>query len=831
MHFAKRNKKISRIISAGLIFCLAFSLILPKEAFAGRSRAGGGKVAKFSAGDFALSVGVILGSMAIGSAVNAGVSNLSQEAAKAPSFLSAATNSLTKSFEFSNMASNFGTFAATSQIGKAVGMAGSYYGWSPSNTYLISGIATGAVGGFLNPGIALAGGGSMAKGALVGGLTGLASSGALVAIDGGKINQGKEPGIGAQIAGMTAGVAAGNFSRQLANLDPANKKAVAIMGREELDESAVLADYYGYEPPSQYSRVTAVGPSGIKEMPISESMAKGYAGPDYEWNSLSRKYVAAIQKDAPLTTGRLAQAAFVKTADMWPQLAARSLSIAVSSSGWAKENKSLASLATSAIEGLSGPLFNNLAEYYALRPSMYIGEEGMVKKIGHIERMASAAASANLGALGRDTSVTLAPYKGKKLDEKTQKLYEEKLDKDFAKQKIIFNDMTLDKILADTRSQLDKYVGKDSQKENEAQPHYKRLEELETQLKKEYSPELVRNIKMSYASAILSTRVKNYMLEGKTMDEIFREMGVSRASLLFNSTAKDIKYGLVEGAISGGAQALFSNLANNNSALSVAATGYGVTLVSGALRGVLWNKNWEESRQNKELVWMDRWNLYAPQYHTGDDWWERKINESTYRMQKDEFERFADVSKLKLVKAKKDTSSDKEDVFGYELKFKDKPPDLQTAVLASVAQSNYEFLSRSLAFERPRTKPENIDSLTALDYFRRLHSYGMSANTPGWLGRGFTSGMINAGSQAISNNILTSMAAVKPVAELFNIQRQRLVFTDGEFKGINPNPLIIQNLDYKPLGLETKFYLPWPNESYRARSVTDRSFLRDSNGK
>ena len=73
MYLITRNKNIGRLISAGLIFCLAFSLILPKEVFAGRSRAGGGTLKSYDAGDFALTVGMSLGSFVVGSAIGSAI--------------------------------------------------------------------------------------------------------------------------------------------------------------------------------------------------------------------------------------------------------------------------------------------------------------------------------------------------------------------------------------------------------------------------------------------------------------------------------------------------------------------------------------------------------------------------------------------------------------------------------------------------------------------------------------------------------------------------------------------------------------------------------------
>jgi hypothetical protein len=68
------------------------------------------------------------------------------------------------------------------------------------------------------------------------------------------------------------------------------------------------------------------------------------------------------------------------------------------------------------------------------------------------------------------------------------------------------------------------------------------------------------------------------------------------------------------------------------------------------------------------------------------------------------------------------------------------------------------------------------------------------------------------------------MAAYKPTADFFSIQRERLVTTNSP-----ANPVTIQSLDYKPwaMSAETKFYLPFPSNAYRVKSTTGESFVRD----
>lgn len=111
------------------------------------------------------------------------------------------------------MVMGYNTFVVTSQAGRAITMMGAYYKWDPSVTYLASSVGTSAVAGFFNPSASL--GSALTdqlsfvsglQGAGVGALDGLARAGVIIAIDGNKISNGKSPGVGAQIAGMAAGV-------------------------------------------------------------------------------------------------------------------------------------------------------------------------------------------------------------------------------------------------------------------------------------------------------------------------------------------------------------------------------------------------------------------------------------------------------------------------------------------------------------------------------------------------------------------------------------------------------------------------------------------------
>lgn len=222
-----------RIIAVILIFSFMVSFVMPSDALAARSRAGGGDIPRFNFSDFAATAGIGLGtaivSMSIGSALGAAWSGIKgglDASTIAANMGSALTNSFRSLPAFTTtMIGGYNTFMAGTQVVRAVGATGVYYDWNPCTTHIVSAVASGITGGILNPAAALGSAFNSAlpantfttilEGGVIGGLGGFASSGTEVLIDRGRISKGLTPGVGAQIAGYTAGFFATNFGRDL----------------------------------------------------------------------------------------------------------------------------------------------------------------------------------------------------------------------------------------------------------------------------------------------------------------------------------------------------------------------------------------------------------------------------------------------------------------------------------------------------------------------------------------------------------------------------------------------------------------------------------------
>lgn len=173
-------------------------------AFAARHAAGGGDMAKFNAGKFAVGTGIGLASFTVGSALAGGISSGMQGG----SF--SAGIAATKPLAFSTWATNYSVMTTTGQLGRAVGNMGNYYGWNPKATLAISSALQGVVGGGMNP--AAYGTSSVLNGMALGGING-SVQGAVLAATANKRGV-VQPWAGA-VAGIAGGFASGFVSGAL----------------------------------------------------------------------------------------------------------------------------------------------------------------------------------------------------------------------------------------------------------------------------------------------------------------------------------------------------------------------------------------------------------------------------------------------------------------------------------------------------------------------------------------------------------------------------------------------------------------------------------------
>lgn len=1064
-YIGMQKRKIFRSINICIAFLITLAFIFPPEALAARRRAGGGELAKFDFGNYAAGVGIGIGAMAVGGVINAGLTSAignsiqavggtvpaSMQTATKAGILGAMGNSFVNSFTTTGLITNMSTFFAVSQTGRAVGAMGNYYGWKPSTTFLVSSAASGFVGGFMNPTVALGPSvsesvtssiipgihytlnpanytlGNMLSGGFVGGVTGLASGAVVVAIDGNKINKGKEPGIGAQIAGMVTGVAVGNLTRTL--IDPAtytkgpektwervenpeikNVQDTATAKTATADVVAKAKGAYGgakellkggtwQDAKQAYNEgLTKAEESGVvknlrtsaqldvqkaNKLASSDSgrfryrhvldadVWDGYAQPDgsrapvkyemagdkirhyspnevmadgrsYRVRPLQGNFVTVAETNTragiSLVGQRLFEATFINTADMWPQLVTNSLVIAATHS-LGKKQKWMAPLVSGVVGGIAGPLFSNLADAYALRPGIYIGEHHVAKSIDNIELVKGLAFKEKMGNVSNDMYTKLDGYLKNHPTAKEQS--PESL-------KVLQRDLqgVLDKHGYKTKLAETNIEGLLAQAVKDRPSFRAEAERILNNYKGTVKQPAQKVFGLAAGAANVETQG---MLLNKSVNQGLRDVGVSRSQLFLSNASRDMTFGLVEGVVSGGIQSLANKISENSPFAAVGAA-YGGAMLAGAVRGVIWHATWKPSRNEfNDLIWMPKYSLATPERYTGDDrvWKER--DNYVYPRELAKIKEFRTLTGLSPTNRRKEifdrtqegiVKTKEKEIQVYELtlglEYPDKKivlqpdatreqirdivreareldfmpevsrqdgrtvvsifdrsnkldsssltgfagidnivtreiqPSLNVSILASLAQANREFLTGSFAFGTPYAKPENINALMLHNFVSNMRGYAMTAmsadlryipsphqhkdktvsfsqswhsikdkfSSPrkffglkpkrekepltGWLTPGIVSGYISGGSSAMSNTIMTSMGAVKPLADTLNIQHQRLVITNSRFV-----PVTVQNLDYEPwlAARKTSFYAPFPSDSFNARNKRGRTFL------
>jgi len=437
------EKKRARAL---VVLILAFAIhfqISPYVAFARES--GGGNLAKFDSGKFALNVGISVASTVAFAYVGNSLGSL----------LGSGKNAATQSTPLlAQMGNGYSTYFAASQVGGAVGNAGAYYKWSPRTTYAIQTIATAATAGALNPEISLGStydslvteslsqqgvstlahnSSTMLKGATVGALGGAAQSYVVGAIDGDRINEGKNPGIGAQIAGMTAGMAATSFGRSL--FDPATYKHKTDVyveqvpnsdeafgrlenqrfGNNPLEGEGVLATNEmtgevcripaGSEMPSDYrmigsgeklyltvDKVSTDGNisygekvytksyfSDSKVMDLSHPAARGDILPSSRFYSRGGGIIKIVNTQAQVgageIVGRLAKATVVDTVHQYPAIASSYVGMVATNELDEDDQDDWRPLVNGLSNAVVGSTLTNLRDFYGLTPTLHVGSD------------------------------------------------------------------------------------------------------------------------------------------------------------------------------------------------------------------------------------------------------------------------------------------------------------------------------------------------------------------------------------------------------------------------------------------------------------------------
>lgn len=143
---------LKKIFILSLVFTMLTASLCPSDAFAGRSWAGGGELAKFDFGKWAIGTGIGVASFTLGSAIGAGFENIGNVDPSNYGFFGGFKNNI---FNLGNWAANFNIYAATKQMNRAIGAIGMYCGWDPKATLFIGSVLTSMAAGGLNSGFTM----------------------------------------------------------------------------------------------------------------------------------------------------------------------------------------------------------------------------------------------------------------------------------------------------------------------------------------------------------------------------------------------------------------------------------------------------------------------------------------------------------------------------------------------------------------------------------------------------------------------------------------------------------------------------------------------------
>jgi len=525
-----KKAKLFKAFIVPLVMGLLLFFAFPRDVLATRSFAGGGELAKFSWSDFALTVGIALVSYGIGDLIGG--------------------SSLNSAFSASNMIQGYNTYMATSQVSRAVGMAGSYHEWDPRWTFAISTMATGATAGFLNPELALAkevGTGigqvnpislsSMGKGALVGGLGGAAQGATIALIDGDRLDDYKSPGVVAQVAGMAAGIYATGVGRAI--FDPATYHYQ-------------IEGYYDPKPDGLYHQVEYKDGNIVTtdvtwakdKFPYGDPFATGeatvgpYKSEVFGGGLFGGGLVKVTNTQAELSSSQIQSNLFISplkdTINQWPELGTSALTICavdyfLKEDGKIPEDKEyLEPLVSAVVSSVASPILHSISSTYSLR----FMDEG--DKMVQVAMMRKIAFEHKMEGYIKESFGKLTP--------------EEKLSTNVQKQ------------IGAHRNELQaKYIG---------------------------------------------NRATGY--EGKGIDEVLKDAKLTKREIFLGQAWHSARFGLLHGLVSGGLQSVIAkNWDLEDSPVNYMLASSVANLGSALVRGVVWHATWEPAGAK----WLTAWEI------------------------------------------------------------------------------------------------------------------------------------------------------------------------------------------------------------------------------
>jgi len=813
MYWAKKKEKIFKIISAGLICALLFSSFSPSQAFAYRTRSGGAKIEKLDSGDIALSLGMSLGCMVIGGALKAGVAGKG---------ISGMGSSLGNSLSLGGMTSGFGTVVATSQAGRAIGAMGAYYGWKPSTTYLVSTIATSATSSFLNPEIALdmptkngfvptyAGipiktpvdptqFSTLLKGAAVGMLEGTAEGLTIYAIDKKRIDAGKNPSAVGQIAGMTTGMMATGFGRELFNhaASPVgvykyefNPKTKTYTYTEISDTSTEISDTSKNVLGGGDQTGATLTQDEFRAQFGSPNFMKQQGGPSGELITVTELHPAEPH---------FFRAAVVKTFDQWPTLLSQGLSIAATENVGEKKQY-LVPLIKGLVQGVTQPIFQNIADIYGVKPSLYAGGKAYVvaNRINYKDYVLQTGLGQYM--IPQVEKVFQVEEEAKKRPnlEAQIELYKEKFGGEIPGLNFQWVNVKPEQMTDEQVMQARMLQG---QWANLSE--YDKGLAREAAIKSRYemtNVEYMSNMVISELRIAEEKKMKGILPDGNRLPTMsLRESlglaNTSKTDLVFQNSLSQVRSNLFINGISGGIQAAFGKNTKDSTALEKMAIAYAANMATAAIRGVALYAGWHEAGG----LWhynFEKKIPTLPQDASDRSRWaydsaKLEADELSYFFLRDSAGKTLPNCRSVLVDSTGQTVW-QEDGSKIEVDFRDERPSLSAAIGYSLAKANLEVAGNTFYFGRP-VRSDRVSDSEYVNYMGSIRAMAGKSFSDILAGSFIDANLgVNGNPGAISNNVIGAIAAFRPLADAFRVTPIRLAAVTN-----SPNqPYVIQRLYY-----------------------------------
>ncbi|MBP7215889.1 MAG: M23 family metallopeptidase [Candidatus Omnitrophica bacterium] len=805
------------VMSVGLIF---FSY-LPAPAFAARSRAGGGDLAKFDTSAFLTGAALQVGSAVIGAGIGGAWSSAAQSAQSATEVGRAAHNigtvgkllsdgshlangfkSLTFSSALANVGRGLSTYTATSQIGRAVGNYGVYKGWSPKKIYTVSTITGAATAGFLNPGVSLGGALSpsinvpaveaatlpiMLKGAAVGALSGAARAAVITSMDGNRINKGKGPGTTSQILGMVAGNAVTNFGRGLFDKKTYHQQidsqwqqadAASVPDADKFTNLKVrtvdkLADAGGaspFEEKTYWKEIKGISKDGVIE--TGKVVPDSQLGQVKNGDNIVPVYREGTRRltlydiNANVDGNQVAYRLFVKapfidtfSRQSWPGLASEAVGI-IAENKLSKKNKMYAPL----IQSLSGTVFSSLANSYGIGADMYFGkkQDKLQAKLDFAEEFFVTRVTQQMIPFNKEAG---------KAQQHNQlgTLYTHSIDPNTP--------------YPDTLEKMDSVI-------------MQGVEDLPFQYQQGQAERLKAMDRQGDES--IARRNRYIELERQRVEEAFRAQPTHGRSSVF---AKDLSFKLpsvlFQNAVSMGTQAVMNSLVSDkDSATKQMLVPFGANMLTATIRGIAWHKGWDSA--SKQWQWESLLENYAPEQYTitpsdkDYNWLSASMDRAYYPSQKAEYERFNTLYGVTPVKIMKVRTTDinegahtKNDIVEWVpvsiVEADNTAPTTKEAIGESIKQAALDSFVETMSFGRPMVRtslpdplggirPEQVSAQDFISYQRTLE--GLSSMP---FDKAMVAQVASGQRSAMAKNIRGTLLQIPGVATAFHMQPERLV--------------------------------------------------------